>query len=235
MRLATIGKTCRTYSSWDINWKDDFENAIKTLASGRDVDIKCPITSSHMKDGRGNICPATVVLPTIAMEAKRRAEKDDKVEFIVDYFMDALSKAICDCKDELLERFDWICSQSPSSAEFMYHNKTFFYYNDEFDKEGIRGVLKHGTLAVGQIGLAECLQILIGKDHTTPEGMELAKQIERLFKDKCKEYKEEWHTARIEKSDVVKEMIIQIEEKENRKLSKDEIDEIVEFCKTKKI
>lgn len=167
---STMG--CRTYSGWDINAPDE--------------------AHSHMKDGRGNIAPATVILPTLAMEAKRKAEKDDANDYVVDYFMDILEKAISDCKDELLERFDWICSQDPASADFMYTNGTFFSYNDEFEKEGIRGVLKHGTLAIGQIGLAETLQILIGCDHTDPKGMELAKQIESLFQKKCKEYKENY-------------------------------------------
>jgi ribonucleoside-triphosphate reductase len=43
-----------------------------------------------------------------------------------------------------------------------------------------------------QLGLAECLQILIGKDHTTEEGMELAKRIEQLFKDRCAEFKQQY-------------------------------------------
>ena len=43
-----------------------------------------------------------------------------------------------------------------------------------------------------QIGLAETLQLLIGKDHTTKEGMELAKHIEQLFKNRCAEFKEEY-------------------------------------------
>lgn len=41
-----------------------------------------------------------------------------------------------------------------------------------------------------QLGLAECLQILIGCDHTTPKGMELAKQIEELFKKRCAQFKQ---------------------------------------------
>lgn len=45
---------------------------------------------------------------------------------------------------------------------------------------------------VKQIGLAETLQILIGCDHTSPKGMELAKRIEQLFKDRCAEFKEEY-------------------------------------------
>ena len=165
---STMG--CRTYSGWDINAPDE--------------------EHKHMKDGRGNIAPATIILPTLAMEAKKKAK--DNPEYIVDYFMDILKDAISDCKDELIERFNWICAQNPASARFMYENNTFYSYGDEFEKEGIRGALKHGTLAIGQIGLAETLQILVGCDHTEERGMELAKKIEQLFKDKCKEYKEHY-------------------------------------------
>ena len=44
-----------------------------------------------------------------------------------------------------------------------------------------------------QLGLAETLQILIGKDQTTPEGMELAKRIETLFNERCAAFKKEEH------------------------------------------
>jgi ribonucleoside-triphosphate reductase len=43
-----------------------------------------------------------------------------------------------------------------------------------------------------QLGLAETLQILIGTDHTTEEGMALAKRIEQLFKDRCAQFKQEY-------------------------------------------
>ena len=58
--------------------------------------------------------------------------------------------------------------------------------------EGIRSALRHGTLVIGQIGLAETLNILIGKDHTTSEGMELAKRIENLYKKRCAQFKTEY-------------------------------------------
>src|SRR5574344_1349555 len=57
------------------------------------------------------------------------------------------------------------------------------------ESEGIKSALKHGTLALGQIGLAETLQILIGCDHTTEKGMDLAIRIETLFNKRCKEFK----------------------------------------------
>ena len=132
----------------------------------------------QLKDGRGNICPVTIILPTLAMEAGN-----------VEDFILLLDEKIHEAKDMLLERFEYICSQSPSSAKFMYENNTMAGYVPE---EGIRSALKHGTIVIGQLGLAEALQILIGCDHTEPKGMALAKRIEQLFKDRCAEFKQQY-------------------------------------------
>ena len=150
----------------------------------------------QQKDGRGNICPVTIIMPTLAMQAKNsvleNAENDSRtpdLEEIKQKFIKILDKKISEAKDMLLERFEWICKQSPASAKFMWENNTMAGYVPE---EGIRSALKHGTIVIGQLGLAETLQILIGKDHTTDEGMELAKDIEGLFKKRCAEYKEKY-------------------------------------------
>lgn len=149
----------------------------------------------QLKDGRGNICPVTIILPTIAMEAKEAALKNSEPfaecleGLAIDNFLTLLDKKIQEAKDMLLERFEWICSQSPDSAKFMYENGVMEGYVPE---EGIISALKHGTLGIGQIGLAETLRILIRCDHTTDRGMELAKRIEKLFSDRCKEFKEEY-------------------------------------------
>lgn len=174
---------CRTANGWDING------------------------FGQLKDGRGNICPVTIILPTLAMEAKNKA-KNTKFEitgfcseeeykksqengkpYVVEVFLSLLDQKIQEAKDMLIERFEWICSQDPASARFMYENNVMAGYIPE---EGIRSALKHGTLALGQIGLAETLQILIGQDHTSPEGMKLAKEIEQLFKDRCAEFKQQY-------------------------------------------
>lgn len=148
------------------------------------------------KDGRGNICPVTIIMPTLAMEAVEQAEKmnmesgdyyDDNL--VINRFFEILDTKIHEAKDMLIERFNWICSQSPESAKFMYENGLMEGYIPE---EGIRSALKHGTIVIGQLGLAETLQILIGCDHTTDKGMKLAKRIEQLFKDRCAEFKQEY-------------------------------------------
>lgn len=166
--FSTMG--CRTANGWDING------------------------FGQLKDGRGNICPVTIILPTLAMEAKELAnqwsvEPNHATESnIVESFMELLEEKIYEARDMLLERFQWICQQSSDSAKFMYENGVM----EGYDGKNIYSALKHGTLAVGQLGLAEALQILIGCDHTTEKGMRLAKEIEQLFKDKCSDFKEEY-------------------------------------------
>ena len=155
--VSTMG--CRTYNGADINAE--------------------PGTNPQTKDGRGNICPVTIVMPTLAMKADRDVEK----------FMKLLDKKIHEAKDMLLERYQWIISQSPESAKFMYENNIMLGY----DGKTVESAMKHGTLVIGQIGMAETLQLLVGCDHTEEKGMELAKRIEQLFKDRCAEFKKDLH------------------------------------------
>ena len=163
--FSTMG--CRTANGWDIN-------GLK-----------------QRKDGRGNICPVTIIMPTLAMMAKEDLCDGEfhSADEPIKRFMKLLDEKIHEAKDMLIERFEYICSQNPASAKFMYENGLMTGYVPE---EGIRSALKHGTLALGQLGLAETLHILIGCDHTEPAGMELAKAIEGLFKKRCAEFKEEY-------------------------------------------
>ena len=103
-------------------------------------------------------------------------------------FMKLLDTKIDEAKDMLIERYRYICSQNPASAKFMYENNIMLGYNGK----DIESAMKHGTLAVGQIGLAETLQLLIGENQTTQKGMELAKKIESLISKKCKKYKKKY-------------------------------------------
>lgn len=132
--VSTMG--CRTYNGFDINAE--------------------PGVNPQTKDGRGNICPVTIIMPTIAMEAREKIVElimegpddgtGDKDHNIIDIFFGILDKKIHEAKDMLLERFEWICAQPPEAASFMYENNTMIGYHPE---EGIRSALKHGTLALG--------------------------------------------------------------------------------------
>lgn len=125
--FSTMG--CRTANGWDING------------------------FGQLKDGRGNICPVTIIMPTLAMMAIELAAKENihngdyfDDNLVIECFMKILDQKLNEAKDMLIERFNWICSQDPSSARFMYENHLMAGYIPE---EGIRSALKHGTLAVG--------------------------------------------------------------------------------------
>lgn len=197
-RLALQSTSLRLYPNYaNVNWsgnsgydRNDPKTYFSTMgcrtANGYDIN-----GFGQLKDGRGNICPVTIIMPTIAMEAHESAYFSSKTgevkdSELVEVFIKLLDKKIHEAKYMLLERFERICSQSPDSAKFMYENNLMAGY----DGNDIRSALKHGTLALGQLGLAETLQILIGCDHTEGKGMELAKRIEDLFKTRCAEFKE---------------------------------------------
>ena len=215
--MATMG--CRTYNGFDINFTEDYfkddvlepiiaNNELKTrkLAELEEQYKNKPskylkdaikywkkfeiipsnaLLSGNQKDGRGNIVPETIVLPTVAMMAKKKAKNNP--EYVVDYFMDLLDKELVACRDELIKRFNWCGVQSPSCATFTWKNNTMLGY---VPSKGVRSAYLHGTLAIGQVGMAETLQLLIGCDQCSPKGMELAKQIEQKYKDFCAESKE---------------------------------------------
>lgn len=161
-RTYTSTMGCRTYNGYDING------------------------FGQLKDGRGNIAPVTLILPTLAEEAKEYTDTHggDRVE----NFMKYLDAKLNEAKDMLLERFEWICSQPVDSAKFMWENNTMYGFNGK----DTRSALRHGTLAVGMLGMAETLQILIGNDQTSEEGMALAKKICALYKQRCAEFKNKY-------------------------------------------
>ena len=205
-RLALKSTALRLYPNYaNVDWtgnagydKNDPKTYFSTMgcrtANGFDIN-----GLGQQKDGRGNICPVTIIMPTIAMEAVTLSDNDDwnqikdlsqdeRTKIGVERFMELLDTKIYEAKDMLLERFEYICAQPAESAKFMYENGLMAGY----DGISTRSALQHGTLSLGQIGLAETLQILIGCDHTSKEGMELAKRIESLFKQRCAEFKNQY-------------------------------------------
>lgn len=189
-RLALRSTAQRLYPNYaNVDWsgnagydRNDPKTYFSTMgcrtANGFDINAD-PGVNPQTKDGRGNICPVTIIMPTLAMEADRDIEK----------FMELLDTKIHEAKDMLIERFEYICAQDASAAKFMYENDVILGYKPE---EGIRSALKHGTIVIGQLGLAETLELLVGCNHTKPEGMALAHRIEALFKQRVAEFKQKY-------------------------------------------
>jgi ribonucleoside-triphosphate reductase len=118
-------------------------------------------SDSYNRVGRGNLVPNTMILPKLGIEygicLGKRTEPD------LEGFWSAFEDLLMLCEQGLLERFDIMVNQPPEAAPFMYQNGTM----KDTDKCVMSNyeALKHGTLAMGYIGIAEMCQALFGKNH----------------------------------------------------------------------
>ena len=128
---------------------------------GRDIHSNVP----YNRVGRGNLVPNTMILPKLGIEygicLGERTEPDLKG------FWNAFEDLLKLCEQGLLERFDIMVNQSAAAAPFMYQNGTM--KDAQTCKESVYNALKHGTLAMGYIGIAETMIALFGKNHAEDE------------------------------------------------------------------
>ena len=83
---------CRTVNGLDVNAINNFKTNIQHVIDG-EFDKIDDVFSGVIKDGRGNICPVTIILPTLAMEAVQSIDDDENAngkESIVNAFMELL-------------------------------------------------------------------------------------------------------------------------------------------------
>lgn len=115
----------------------------------------------YIRQGRGNNVPNTIILPKLGIEfgtcLGKRTEPDLKG------FWDAFEETLKLCEKGLLERFEIMIEQSPKAAPFMYQNNTI--QDAKECKDSVYNALKHNTLAIGYIGVAEMCVALFGKNH----------------------------------------------------------------------
>ena len=115
----------------------------------------------YIRQGRGNNVPNTIILPKLGIEYGICLGKRDKAD--LDGFWKALENALKLCEKGLLERYEIIKNQSPKAAPFMYQNHTMKGSRDCTDT--VENAVKHNTLGIGLIGVAEMCVALFGKNH----------------------------------------------------------------------
>jgi len=76
----------------------------------------------YSKTGRGNCVPVTINLPMLAIPYGICLGKRETPD--LDGFMVALNSILDSAKKSLIDRFNYVCSQSVKSAPFMYNNET---------------------------------------------------------------------------------------------------------------
>jgi len=115
----------------------------------------------YIRTGRGNNVPITIILPKIGIEygicLGKRHEPD------LEGFWKKFEEVLKLTEDALMDRFSYMCSQSPKCAPFMYENGTI----KDADRcvDDVYEALKHNTLAIGYIGIAEMCEALFGENH----------------------------------------------------------------------
>ena len=115
--------------------------------------------SKEVTCGRGNLSFTSINLPRIGIEAKGDLEKFYKI----------LDDRIDLCIRQLLHRFKIQCSKKVYNYPFLMGQGVWLDSDKLGPDESVAEVLKHGTLSVGFIGLAETLVALTGKHHGESE------------------------------------------------------------------
>jgi len=140
--------------------------------------------------GRGNLSFTTVNLPRIGLKHGIALGEREKCD--MKGFYEELDEIMDLCKGQLLQRFDIQCSKGVENFKFLLGSHVWIDSEKLRPGEKIRKVLKHGTLSIGFIGLAECLKALIGEHQGESEkAQKLGLEIVKHMRQKCDEYSED--------------------------------------------
>ena len=128
--------------------------------------------------GRGNLSFTSVNLPRIGIKAHGD----------IDWFFEELERKVDLCIDQLMERYKIQASKKVKNYPFLMGQGIWMDSDKLKPEDSVGEVLKHGTLTVGFIGLAECLKALIGSHHgETAEAQSLGLEIIGFMRKKMDE------------------------------------------------
>ena len=133
--------------------------------------------------GRGNLSFTTINLPKIGLRSNKN----------INFFFEELDKKIDLVIGQLLERFEIQAHKKVKNFPFLMGQGIWMDSEKLGWDDEVREVLKHGTLTMGFIGLAECLKALTGKHHGESEesqnlGLEIIGYMRRRMDEASKKY-----------------------------------------------
>ena len=158
---------------------DDYETEVGYM--GCRTRVLADITSDYpVTPGRGNLSFTSINLPRLGIKHGIVSGETD-----LDGFFKELEELMELVKDQLLERFEIQCSKRIYNFPFLLGQGVWMDSEKLKPTDRLRKVLKHGTLTIGFIGLAECLKALIGKHHgESEEAQKLGLKIIRFMRKK---------------------------------------------------
>ena len=142
--------------------------------------------------GRGNLSFTSINLPRLGIKHGIALGERDKADMKA--FYKELDETMDLVKGQLLQRFECQCSKSRANFKFLLGSGVWLNSEKMDSTTKLRTVLKHGTLSIGFIGLAETLKALIGEHHgESEEAQKLGLEIIGHMRKKCDEYTEEYN------------------------------------------
>lgn len=105
--------------------------------------------------GRGNLSFTSINLPRIAIKSNGN----------IDWFFEELERKMDLVSKQLTDRFHIQCEKKVKNFPFLMGQGVWIDSEKLNPEDKIGDILKHGTLSIGFIGLAECLKALVGKHH----------------------------------------------------------------------
>lgn len=172
--------------------KGDYRTEIATMGCRTRVFASIFPESDGIVTGRGNCSFTTVNLVRIGI--KHGICLGERKEADWEGFYKELDEKMDLVKDELLERFEFQANQHVRNFPFLMGQGNWFGSEKLGPNDTLRDVIKHGTLSIGFIGLAETLVAMTGKHHGEDEdARELGLDIITHMRERCDEYCKKYH------------------------------------------
>ncbi|MBQ2695540.1 anaerobic ribonucleoside triphosphate reductase [Candidatus Saccharibacteria bacterium] len=165
----------------------DYRTEIATMGCRTRVFASVFPESDGIVTGRGNLSFTTINLVRIGI--KHGICLGERKEADWEGFYRELDEKLDLVKDELLARFEFQANQHVRNFPFLMGQGNWFGSEKLGPNDTLRDVIKHGTLSIGFIGLAETLVAMVGKHHGEDEdARELGLDIITHMREKCDAY-----------------------------------------------
>ena len=172
-------------------YKGDYNTEVAYMGCRTRVMANVVDENKAITPGRGNLSFTSINLPRIAIKhgIVLGNEKAD-----MKAFFNELEETMDMVKEQLLERFEIQCGKRLYNFPFLLEQGVWIDSEKLKDTDRLRRILKHGTLSIGFIGLAETLKALTGKHHgEDEESQKLGLKIIKFMRNKCDEYAKEYN------------------------------------------
>ncbi|MBQ7104334.1 MAG: anaerobic ribonucleoside triphosphate reductase [Bacilli bacterium] len=165
---------------------DDYRTEVGYMGCRTRVLANVVDPDKSITPGRGNLSFTSINLPRLGI---KHGIVNGRESADMEGFYQELDELLELVKDQLLERFEIQCSKYIYNFPFLLGQGVWLDSEKLKGNDRIRRVLKHGTLSIGFIGLAECLKALVGKHHGENEdSQKLGLEIIGHIRKRCDEF-----------------------------------------------